>query len=319
MHGKVMALAEAVALVPNGSHLSLGGFTTQRHPMAFVYEMIRQEKKDLHLYGHSPGGDWDLLIGAGCVQRVELAYEADEAFGNIGPRFRLAVQRGELEWEDYSNFSMVLRFAAAAMGLPFLPTRTLLGSSLLTRQGFPPDVRESDPRIARKKLAVMDCPFSGDRVVLVPPARPEITVLHVQEAASDGTCRIYGQSFADAEQALAAERVIVTCERLVKPGELRAVAECNLLPHFRVDAVVHVPYGAHPCACYRYYDYDATQLRLYHSLAEDDCRFRGYLEEFVYGVRNHEEYLDCIGSKRLREIAADPEAGYSTSLRRMAT
>ena len=89
---KVMTLREAAELVPSGAHISLGGFTTQRHPMAFVHEMIRQRKRSLHVYGHSPGGDWDMLIGAGCVRRVELAYEADEAFARIGPRFRHAVE-----------------------------------------------------------------------------------------------------------------------------------------------------------------------------------------------------------------------------------
>ncbi len=316
MQDKVVDLPRAVGMVPNGSHISLGGFTIQRHPMAFVYEMIRQRKRNLHVYGHSPGGDLDLLIGADCVKRVELAYNADEAFGNIAPRFRLAVQDRAIEWEDYSNCGMVLRFTAGAMGLPFIPTRTLLGSSLLSEEGFSAATRLSDPRIARRKSAVIECPFTGDKVVLLPAARPEVTILHVQEAAPDGTCRVYGQSFADAEQALASDRVIVTCERLVTPEVLRAEPERNLFPHFRVDAVVHVPYGAHPFACYRCYDYDAKHLRLYHSLAADDRRFQGYLEEWVYGVSNHEEYLERIGPERLLEITADPTLGYSPSLRR---
>lgn len=104
MANKLLSLAEAVALVPNGATMSLGGFTTQRHPMAFVYEMIRQQKRDLYLFGHSPGGDWDHLIGAGCVRRVELAYEADEAFGTIGPCWRRAVEQGTIEWEDYTQY-----------------------------------------------------------------------------------------------------------------------------------------------------------------------------------------------------------------------
>ena len=94
---KLIELSHAASLVPNGATMSFGGFTTQRHPMAFVYEMIRQKKRDLYLFGHSPGGDWDILIGAGCVRRVELAYEADEAFNTVGPRWRKAVERGEIE------------------------------------------------------------------------------------------------------------------------------------------------------------------------------------------------------------------------------
>src|SRR4030042_335762 len=113
---KVIELAEAAALVPDGATISFGGFTTQRHPMAFVSEPIRLNGRGLYLFGHSPGGDWDILIGAGCVKRVELAYEADEAFNTIGPRWRLAGQRGGIGWEDYSNFAMVARFTAGAMG-----------------------------------------------------------------------------------------------------------------------------------------------------------------------------------------------------------
>ena len=159
MASKLIDLAEAAALVPDGATLSLGGFTTQRHPMAFVYELIRLKRRHLYLFGHSPGGDWDILIGAGCVKRVELAYEADEAFRTIGTRWRMAVERGEIEWEDYSNFAMVSRFAAGAMGLPFMPIRSLFGSDVLNKQGLTDEQRAADPRTSPKKLTVMQSPF----------------------------------------------------------------------------------------------------------------------------------------------------------------
>ena len=146
MAHKVIALAQAAALVPDGAALSFGGFTTQRHPMAFIYELIRRRRRNLYLFGHSPGGDWDVLIGAGCVKRVELAYEADEAFNTVGPRWRRAVERGQIEWEDYSNFAMVSRFAAGAMGIPFMPIRSLLGSDVLQRQALSAEQRRGDPR-----------------------------------------------------------------------------------------------------------------------------------------------------------------------------
>jgi glutaconate CoA-transferase, subunit A len=134
MANKLIDLYTAATLIPDGATLSLGGFTIQRHPMAFVYELIRLRRRDLYLFGHSPGGDWDILIGAGCVKRVELAYEADEAFGTVGPRWRRAVEGGQIEWEDYSNFAMVSRFTAGAMGIPFMPIRSLLGSDLIQKQ-----------------------------------------------------------------------------------------------------------------------------------------------------------------------------------------
>jgi len=147
LSSKLVSLSEAVAMVPDGAHMAIGGFTVSRSPMAFIYEMIRQKKRNLHLYGHSLGGGWDLLIGAGCVKRVEVAYVADGVFGNIGPRFRRAIERNEIEWEDYSNFGMVCRFAAGALGIPFFPTRSQLDTSRAVETESP---TEEEIRILRE-------------------------------------------------------------------------------------------------------------------------------------------------------------------------
>jgi glutaconate CoA-transferase subunit A len=318
MANKLVGLAEAAALVPDGASISFGGFTTQRHPMAFIYELIRLKRRDLYLFGHSPGGDWDILIGAGCVKRVELAYEADEAFNTIGPRWRLAVQRGEIEWEDYSNFSMVARFTAGAMGIPFMPVRSLLGSDVLARQALSDEQRAADPRTPTKKLHVMESPFNpDDRVVLVPAIHTEFAVLHVQKASAEGTIRIEGQTFADVQQALCADVVIVTAEEIVAEETLRRQPERNLLPYFVVKQVCRVPFGAHPYAVFNYYDYDPRQLKLYHAEAEDDVAFGQYLERFVYGVKDHTAYLEAVGgAARLESLRADPGYGYRPDLKR---
>jgi glutaconate CoA-transferase subunit A len=318
MPGKLIALKDAAALVPDGATLSIGGFTTQRHPMAFVYEIIRLKRRDLYLFGHSPGGDWDILIGAGCVKRVELAYEADEAFNTVGPRWRRAVEKGEIEWEDYSNFSMVARFTAGAMGIPFMPVRSLLGSDLVRKSALTPGQRAADARTASKKVHVMESPFDpSDRVVLVPAIRTEFAVLHVQKATPAGTVRIEGQSYADIQQALAAETVIVTAEEIVEEDELRQTPELNAIPFFAVKHVCHVPFGAHPYAVYNCYDYDPVQLKEYHDCARDDAAYRAYLEKYVYGVRSHETYLEAVGGPaRLEELRAAPGFGYSPDLKR---
>lgn len=318
MPGKLIGLREAAALVPNGATMSIGGFTTQRHPMAFVYELIRQGKRDLYLFGHSPGGDWDILIGAGCVKRVELAYEADEAFNTVGPRWRRAVERGEIEWEDYSNFSMVSRFLAGAMGLPFMPVRTLLGSDVLRKEALTPEQRAADPRTSPKKAHVMASPFDPtDRVVLVPAIHTEFAVLHVQKATVEGTIRIEGQSYADIQQALCADTVIVTAEAIVEEDELRRTPELNPFPGFVVKHVCHVPFGAHPYAVFNCYDYDPVQLKEYHDSARDDEAYRRYLEKYVFGVRDHAAYLEAVGGEaRLRGLKSAPGYGYSPDLKR---
>lgn len=320
MPNKMIELPEAAALVPDGATVSFGGFTTQRHPMAFIYELIRLRRRNLYLFGHSPGGDWDILIGAGCVKRVELAYEADEAFNTVGPRWRRAVERGEIEWEDYSNFSMVSRFTAGAMGIPFIPVRSLLGSDLVNKQALTDEQRAADPRTSPKKLHVMESPFDPeDRVVLVPAIHTDFAVLHVQKATVDGTIRLEGQTFGDVQQALCADTVIVTAEEIVEERLLRQEPERNPLPYFVVNHICHVPYGAHPYAVFNYYDYDPVQLKLYHDSAKDDATFGQYLEKFVYGVKTYADYLDAVGgATRLDSLKADPAFGYKPDLKRRA-
>jgi glutaconate CoA-transferase subunit A len=318
MPTKLIDLPAAAALIPNGASLSLGGFTTQRHPMALVYELIRLRRRDLYLFGHSPGGDWDVLIGAGCVKRVELAYEADEAFNTVGPRWRRAVERGAIEWEDYSNFAMVSRFAAGAMGIPFMPIRSLLGSDVLAQEALTPEQRAADPRTPIKKAAVIESPFDpGEPIVLVPAIHTEFAVIHVQKASPQGNVRIEGQTFADVQQALCAEVVIVTAEEIVDDAALRREPERNPLPYFAVQHVCHVPWGAHPYAVFNYYDYDPRQLKLYHESAEDEAAYARYLEQFIYGVKDHADYLAAIGgAARLESLGADPTFGYRPDLKR---
>ena len=222
--------------------------------------------------------------------------------------------------EDYSNFQMTLRFLAGALGVPFLPTRSGMGSDILNRWGFSKAVRSGDPSLPDQKVVVMDNPFGNwsetTRVVLVPAIRPDVTIIHAQQAATDGTVRISGLTFADVEQAKAAERVIVTCEELVAPDDLRDNADLNSLPPFCVDAVCHVPCGAYPTACYGYYDYDPKYLKDYADFARDEDAFQGYLERFIFGVDSHERFLSLIDPEQLKRIKADPRTGYAPNLDR---
>jgi glutaconate CoA-transferase, subunit A len=313
---KIISLQEAVSLVPDGAHMAIGGFTMVRAPMAVIYEMIRQRKANLHLFGHSPGIAWDMLIGAGCVKRVEVAYESDGAFGNVGPMFRRAIQSNRIEWEDYSNFGMICRFMAGSMGLPFFPTKSQLGSDIINYEGFTESLRQANPKIANKKLHIMNCPFTNEKIVLLPAINVDICVIHVQQATSKGNTRIFGSSFGDIQQALCARKVIVTCEEIVDDEILRKEPEHNQLPFYRVDHVVHLPYGAHPCACNNYYDYDPVQFSLYHDKTQTDRGFEEYLNEFVYSVDDHNSYLRKIGKERFIDIQADKGLGYRADLRR---
>ena len=318
---KTISLSEAVTkFVFSGCHLSIGGFTASRNPMAAVYEIIRQKISNIHLYAHSNGQGVDELIGAGCVSRLEIAYAGTGRFAPTCVRFKKAAQSGAIAIEDYSNYQMTLRFMAGAMGVPFLPTRSSLGTDIIEKWGFSRQMRLEDTKLPDQKLRVMDNPFGswGDapKLVLVPAINCDVTIIHVQKADLEGTVRMEGLSFSDVEQAKCARHLIVTCEELVSSDFLKASPDQNQIPSFCVDAVVHIPYGAYPTACYRYYDYDPAYLNAYRKNAEDDALYNAYLEEFVYGVPDHQGLLNKIGNGRLDAIKADPRTGYAVGLDR---
>lgn len=318
---KIMNLAEAIkSFVFDGCHISIGGFTMVRNPMAAVYEIIRQHIKNLHLYAHSNGQGVDELIGAGCLAKLEIAYGGNGRFASTCVRFRKAVEAGTLPVEDYTNYQMTLRFMAGAMGIPFLPTRSSLGTDIIDKWGFPEAMREQDPKIPDRKLIVTDNPFDKTgavpKVVLVPAINTDVTILHVQKADAQGTARINGLTFSDIEQAKSAERVILTCEEIVSADDLRAEPDQNQIPFFYVDAVVPVPFGAFPTSCHRYYDYDPVYLNEYLKSAQDDTLFNAYLDKHVYGVRDHQDFLKIIGPERINRIQADPRRGYAVGLDR---
>jgi len=318
---KVMPLADAVRrFINDGAHISIGGFTLNRNPMAAVYEIIRQGIKNLHLYAHSNGTAVDELIGAGCLSRLEIAYGGNGKTAPTCIRFKKAIQENLIRFEDYSNYMMSLRFLAGAMGVPFLPTLSGFGSDIVAKWGFSKELRRSDPKIVDEKLVVMDNPFGNwggvTKVLLVPAITPDVTVIHVQRADTMGTCSIQGLTFADVEQVKASRCVIVTCEELVPPEVLRQDPDRNQIPFIHISAVCHVPYGGYPTAVYNYYDYDARYLRDFAVAAKDELNFKAYQEAYVYGVSNHQGLLDLVGQERLAAIKADTRTGYAVNMKR---
>jgi len=331
--GKLTTLGDAVErFAHDGAVVALGGFTINRNPMAFVYEMARRRVRGLHLVAHSNGQGLDTLVGAGCVSRIEVAYGGNGRFAPTCVRFRRAV-------EDYSNYHMALRFLAGALNVPFIPTKSGLHTDLVARQGFSAAYRAAHG-LPDKKLIVMPDPFDdggradgaldeggradeasdrrgpGGDVVLLPALTPDLTVLHAQTVGDDGTVRIKGLTFADLEQAKASKAVVVTCEEIVPAATLRADPDQNALPPFLVDAVVCVPHGAHPTACRFFYDYDPGFLNSYARAARDDQAWATFLDEWVYSVADHDEYLAKIGAEQLARIKADPVRGYAIGLDR---
>lgn len=318
---KVIPLKQAIEqYVKNGCHISIGGFTLNRNPMAAVYEIIRQKIKDLHLYAHSNGTGLDELIGAKAISKLEIAYAGNGKAAPTCIRFARAIQKNEILFEDYSNYMMSLRFMAGAMGVPFLPTLSGLGSDMLTKWGFSKALRKSDPKIVDEKLKVIDNPFGNwgeaSRVVLVPAITPDVTIIHVQKADPMGTCSIKGLTFADIEQVKASRHVIVTCEKLVKKAQLRRNPDLNQIPFIHVSAVCHAPFGGYPTAVYGYYDYDSLYLKKFALAAKTEDQFKEYQDKYIHGVKDHAEFMELVGKDRIDAITADPRTGYSVNMKR---
>ena len=319
-NSKFMTLKDAISrFVQNGSHISIGGSTANRNPMAAVYEIVRQQKKNLYLYGSIMGSGPDLLIGAGCVCGVELGYLGIGRYAPTAPCFKRYVESGRIRYEDYTNFQMALRFLAGSMGIPFIPTKSSLGSDIVKKWGMDEKFRKSEGRISPKKLIVSGNPFSpntDEKVILLPAINPDVTIIHAQKVDGQGNVRIEGLTFSDVEQAKAAKNLIVTCEEIVDNAVLLAEPQLNHLPCFFVDAVVKVPKGAHPTQCYNYYDLDVRFLYDLIGASRDERDLSRFLERFVFGVKNHEEYLEKLGEKVFQEIEADSGLGYKSGLNR---
>lgn len=268
MKKALTSLDEAAELIKDGDLLTFGGATFHRAPMEFIREMVRQEKKDLILVDREPAMDFDLLIGAGCVAKVRTGMLAFEIFG-MAPNFRKMSEARKIITKEGACQPIIAGFRAAAMGLPSLPVKGMLGSDLL-------DISE----IIGSQIQVED-PFTGEEMIAVRAIEPDVAVIHAQKADEYGNVRIEGPFYEDVIKAKAAKTVIVTSEELIPNSEIRRMPEATTLPHFIVDAVVDAPKGAYPCSCFNYYDADYDHIKDYLKYTAED-QFGEYLDKYVY-------------------------------------
>jgi glutaconate CoA-transferase subunit A len=288
----VTTLREAAALVADGSRLALGGQSVYQRPMAFVRELIRQRRRDLTVVGVLNGPELDMLAAAGCVNRAETSYVGLEQFG-LARNFRRLVEDGRLTVEDYSELTAFDRFRASEAGLTFLAVPHLAGSDVITRN---PRARE------------FACPLTGRMYVAIPPADPDVVVIHAAVADQYGNvlaarAKMMPQSF-DEIVARSSDKVIVTVEKLVDNSYVRAHADLTVIPGFRVAAVIEAPWGAHPCHSLGFYTIDRVHFMEYAQASGDEATFDAYLDRYVRGVRDEKEYLDLLGLDRLISLAS---------------
>jgi glutaconate CoA-transferase subunit A len=297
---KLASLGEAVASIPSGSHIALSGFAIARCTIAFAHEVIRQGIKGLTISQCLGGMDTDMLVGAGAVDRLIYGGGSLDRFGRLA-FINAGIENGSLHAELYSSLSISFRFLAGSLGLPFIPIRSLVGSDVLSQ------LQEQ----AGSDIAFVNDPFSGDRWLALKPLVPDVAIVQVQTADEEGNCVILGPKWDNAEMVRASKRTIVIAEHIVPGDVIRRQPELCAIPDLLVSHVVDLPFAAHPTCVYREYDYDADEIKRYVEAQKTPRKFQDYLNRYVYGVKDHWEYLDRVGGlRRLRTLRADPILGY---------
>ena len=291
---KRMSLAEAALIVQDGMTLAIGGGLSWREPMAFLRELIRQERRNLRVIGTAHGVDVDLLCGAGVIGVVEESYVGFEHDFGMAPNFRRVCESGQVQVHDTCCHTILQQLRAAEFGVPFLPVRSVQGTDFLK---------------LHPEYKTMTCPFTGLPLVLVPALSPDVAIVHAHYGDVQGNLKILPPLVADLSFIRASKHVIATVEKLLPTDELRAM-EPNV-PYFWVESVVEVPYGAHPTSCYPFYAYDREHLAAYHQTAQagPDVFAREYLEKYVFASATHDDYLARIGGTAKRQLLASWKDG----------
>ena len=296
---KVMSLTEAVTLIPDNVHVAIGGCHYSRTPIALIWEIIRQKKSGLVFSKSITATEGDLLLVAGTTRHIITSWFSPGVTWGVSRIMRHFVQSGEATYEEWSHMSLGLRYRAAAMGVPFLPTRSMLGSDVYKQLT---DIKE------------MQCPFTGDKLALVPALHPDVAIIHVQKADSYGNAQITGFPFMDKDIALAADRVILTAEQIIDNHEIRRTPDRTDIPFFCVDAVVEVPYGCVPHECYAAYEPDFNHMDMYVKLMMERSTegVQEYLDKYVYAPQTFDDYLSLFNVKDIVRATLNARKGYGS-------
>ena len=282
---KRMSEQEAVSqFVYDGCYIGTELYGTVRAPMSLAREVVRQNKKDLRVCGQGVL-ELDLWLAAGLVKKLDITYIGLEVYGTSSA-LRRAVESGQVEkCVEWSNGAITWRMKATAMGVPFLPTRSMLGTDTLKYSA----------------AKVVEDPFTGIKVALLPALVLDVALIHVHRADKYGNCQIEGISGFAVEMSRACKRLIVSAEEIVPTEEIRKNPDRTIIPYFLVDAVVHAPYGSYPGEMAYMYGRDEPGIKEWVDMSKTADGSQAYLDKYVYGVKNHAEYLELIGEERLQD------------------
>lgn len=290
MTSKLTTLSEAISkYVDDGDLLYAAGFT-HLIPFAAGHEIIRLQKRDLILARATPDLIYDQMVAAGCARKVIFSYMGNPGVGSLRI-VRGAIERGELEWEEYSHFGMITRLQAGASGLPFLPMN----------QTGAADLEKVNPNVKR-----IPDPFGGKDVIVVPALNPDAAIVHVQRADASGNAHLWGIIGEQKEAAFAAEKVILTAEEIVDESVIRSDPNRTLIPGVVVDAVCHVPFACHPSYAQGYYDRDNAFYLEWDKISSTTENVKAWLDEWVFGVKDRTEYWDKLGNDAHKRLQVEP-------------
>jgi glutaconate CoA-transferase subunit A len=290
LHEKVMSLEEAATLVKDGDSVGIGGSTLSRTPIAMIWALIRAGRKRLTCSRGIMSSDGELLFGSGACDRVITSWFSQGIVWGVSKVMRLYTESKRARFDEWSHMAMGMRFRAGAMGVPFLPMRSMMGSDVVTRL---PEVRE------------IACPFTGEKLVLVPALNPDIALIHVQRCDAYGNAQMDGLQFMDIDLAMAANKVILTTERIISNDQIRRAPDHTKIPFLAVEAVIEVPFGCAPHECYGLYEPFFKHHDMYAGMIrKDPAKGIGeYLDRYVYGPKSWTEYLNFLGMEELLDAA----------------
>jgi glutaconate CoA-transferase subunit A len=288
MVDKRMTAKKAVEeFVHDGDYLAIGGFGANRIPNAIVHEIVRQRRKNLGFLGHTSTHDFQVLAAGKVFNRLDSAYVVGLEARGLSRNARRYMESGEVQVTEWSNYALAARLKAAAEGVSFGLIRCMMGTDTF--------------KMSAGK--VIECPFTGKKFVAVPALWPDVSAIHVHEADMYGNSVIRGISVADLELARASKRLIITTERLVNNSVIRDDPTCTSIPFYLVDAVVEVPFGSYPGNMPYCYFSDEKHLAQWLEVEKDPEEFAKFLDHYIYGVPDFEEYLvRCGGLKRMEEL-----------------
>jgi len=295
---KVMSLTEAIHLIQDGDHVAAGGCHYSRTPMAAIWELIRQKKKDLVYSRSISSTEGDLLLVAEATKHVITSWFSPGVTWGVSRAMRHYTQEKLAVYEEWSHMSLGLRYRAGAMGIPFIPTRAMLGSDLLPRL---PELKE------------MECPYTGEKLALVPALNPNVAILHTQRCDPYGNVQSEGLPFMDEDIAGASDKVIITTERIISNDQVRRNPDRTSIPFFKVDAVVEVPYGCLPHECYGYYEPDFSHMDYYVKLmmGKGPEGVKEYLDQYVYAPESWTDYLEMLNFGDILRATTDGRSIYN--------